>query len=520
MRFFGVQRTLAKTHDTELAAALADATPDADLIRELTVDAISTRIRTFSCPLTVLQFDYSQVDRTHAARVKSSSVVNRFESADLGAKDDIRKEMFIQYAKAYKHVSKVACFRTSGPKAHHAVRRLAQHFKLGTTVDDVTMDALNSILAVSASFCDISSNKTMPAADRVDKLLLQPTGMYYSGGSTATLPGAGSTVSSNNSISNEVTLAQRQFMQSLPVVTLENDIRSKLMVAAPDIPDHRYAITKVLRAKLSLTSQLVLGTRSSVPGGEIWDRVKAGASHLPEVLAFAITAEEDSNNILVQPDRLKTFGARLSIKTVKELVQLHFNSSEASLHALAHKVRNMTTEGAKDRTPHSSIRYGSVHANEAYVMYADRICYFVGFDNGVYSSFLKPIHKLLLSAPDANDDDFLDVQEACTDAVTLGHKEMARHFAVFTSAGSPSVPLPFNGTMLVADDGEFKARCDEIKFDMADPNSKLFKRRRQKLKDVDALPKKLLQLDAMLRQGAMSVSLGASRTVRTWRKSP
>ena len=174
---------------------------------------------------------------------------------------------------------------------------------------------------------------------------------------------------------------------------------------------------------------------------------------------------------------MKGFEAEWSAKAVKALTHLQLNDNNASMHKLAFIIRNMlSTEASKDRTPRAAVKYGDIHANEAFIPYADRLCYFLGYDNGVYTNFLKPVHKVLLEAPDANADDFLDVQEACTAAVVLGQTEMAEHFHAYLSSESPSISFPFNGTQLVADDGPFKVRMADIARDLRNPHSKLYSR--------------------------------------------
>lgn len=496
LRFFLGMKTIVAQHDEELKAAMADATPDTDLIRELTTEAVAHRLQHFSCPNTMITFDYSKLDVTHVARTRSVAAVNRFEGASIESRDAQRKAVFMQYARPYEQIFKVTCHLSAGDQAHHLTKRLAQHFKLGTDLERVTMDALDHILLTAATFCDIPANVTMDAKTRTQQVLDQTDSAPGAPLSTSTGPSFGSLSSGESRTSH--TLAQKQYMQSLLVVTLENLLRPKL-AASP--PDHRFVITKILRAKQSLLTQLILNLRPSVPGGDVWETAHAMHVHVQEALAFSMTSKEDSKQILQQPAKLRTFADTLTTNNVKALTQLKFGSTHANMHQLAHTIRNTISDGSKDRTPRTAIKYGDIHANEAYMTYAERVCYFVGYRNGVYGDYISPINEILLEAPDADEDDFLDVQEACTEAIIIGHTEMAKHMAVFLDTSSPSIMFPFGGDRLTAEDGPYAAKVAEIKEQMPNPHSLLYKRRRQKLKDLNSIPKKMQQLDGLLRQG-------------------
>jgi len=131
--------------------------------------------------------------------------------------------------------------------------------------------------------------------------------------------------------------------------------------------------------------------------------------------------------------------------------------------------------------------------------YGDRLAYFAGYKNGVYTKFLEPIQNILIESPDADEDDYLDIQEACTQAVILGHTEIHKHLHIFLCTDSPHVVFPFQGVSLVSPDGEFAATLAQLKLDVKNPHSTLYKRRTAKLKALHAIPSKMQQIDGFLR---------------------
>ena len=131
--------------------------------------------------------------------------------------------------------------------------------------------------------------------------------------------------------------------------------------------------------------------------------------------------------------------------------------------------------------------------------YGDRLAYFAGYKNGVYTKFLEPIQNILIESPDADEDDYLDIQEACTQAVILGHTEIHKHLHIFLCTDSPHVVFPFQGVSLVSPDGEFAATLAQLKLDVKNPHITLYKRRTAKLKALHAIPSKMQQIDGFLR---------------------
>ena len=106
--------------------------------------------------------------------------------------------------------------------------------------------------------------------------------------------------------------------------------------------------------------------------------------------------------------------------------------------------------------------------------------YAVGFDNGVYGNFINPVQVLLLSQKGSPKDDELDVQEACSDAVRLGHKEMRRYWETATTTDSPQADFPFDGASLVDPDGPHLKRIAKIKEQISRGDLSLYKRRAAK----------------------------------------
>ena len=444
------------------------------------------------CPVYMVPMSYKDLNKFSVERQQAFSLVSKYDAADEENRAVLRQQCFLQYAKPYEWVWKTACHMCTNEQAFHNSQRLAQYFGMNIHLNPVTMDNMNDKLTQCATFCDVPQNASKAGTERTKIVLSQQaTSMGIQLAQTSPVSAqmkAGATSSHSSAI--------RKFMQSLEVLNLEAVLRPKLL----GVPDSRFIITTILRFRKSILSQLVLGTRSSVPGDEMWDQIQPLSVHGRDTLAFSLTAHTNAQNVMVQPDELKIFATKLSEASYRALVHLKLNNATASLHKLAFSIRNILSDGTKDKTPRAAIMYGDHSCNAASMKYGDRLAYFLGFKNGVYSNFLDPIQDILLEAPDAEPDDFLDIQEACTQVVTLGHAEMQKHFEIFLTTDSPAVQFPFDGDALVSPTGEFEAALQKLKTDVKNPHSTVFKRRIANLKALRAIPAQMQKLDGMMRQ--------------------
>ena len=493
MRFVKMMNTHARQSEPDIRAELAEAAPDTALIDIMVLEAASQRIHTFQCPVFMIPLSYASLGAYCVERQKSFSIVSKYEASDEHNRAVLRLQCFLEYAKPYKWVFKVTCHLATNEQAFHDAQRLAQHFSMETHLTSITMDSLNDRLKQCATFCDIPANASKAGKERTRMVLAQ---QGHQVPSTSFSVGSGTASAKPPTVQHSSAI--RRFMQSIEVLNLEAEIRPKL--ANP--PDARFIITKVLRFRNPILSQLVLGCpgRNTVPGDDLWERVQPLAVHGKDVLAFSLTADTDANSIMVQPEDLKIFSTKLSEASFKALVHLKLNSPTASLHKLAFAIRNILSDSTRDRTPQAAILYGDHSCNAASMRYGDRLAYFLGWKNGVYTAFIDPIQDILLEAPDAEPDDFRDIQEACTDVVVLGHAEMHRHFEIFLTTDSPLGGFPFGGQMLVSATGEYQAALAKLQKDVKNPHSAVFKRRIANLKALRSIPAKMQQLDAMMRQ--------------------
>ena len=121
----------------------------------------------------------------------------------------------------------------------------------------------------------------------------------------------------------------------------------------------------------------------------------------------------------------------------------------------------------------------------------DNVAYAVGYDNGVYTAFLAPVQRLLLDNKFLDKDDFLDLQEALTDAVKIGHGESKSHLHTVRTIKSTLELFPHNGTAPVATDGPYLARIKRVEGWLLSNDNHLFKRRKrifQELKNTAGGP--------------------------------
>ena len=508
MRFIRMLNTHARQSEPDIRAELAEAQPDTALVDIMVLEALSQRLRTFQCPVFMIPLSYASLGTFSVERQKSFSIVSKYDVSDEHSRAVLRLQCFLEYAKPYTWVHKVTCHLATNEQAFHDTQRLAQHFTMETHLNTITMDSLNDRLKQCATFCDVPTNAKKAGKERTRMVLAQQVPQVPS---TTFSVASGSAVTKPAAVQHSSAI--RRFMQSIEVLNLEAEIRTKLLV---DPPDARFIITRVLRFRNPILSQLVLGCagRHTVPGDDVWEQVQPLAVHGKDVLAFSLTADTDANSIMVQPDDLKIFSTKLSEASFKAMVHLKLNSPTASLHKLAFTIRNILSDSTRDRTPHAAILYGDHSCNAASMKYGDRLAYFLGWKNGVYTAFMDPIQDILLEAPDAEQDDFRDIQEACTEVVILGHAEMHKHFEIFLTTDSPLVSFPFGGKLLVSPTGEYQAALAKLKKDVKNPHSSVFKRRIANLKALRSIPAKMQQLDGMMRQTEQRLRQHSKHTPR------
>jgi len=230
-------------------------------------------------------------------------------------------------------------------------------------------------------------------------------------------------------------------------------------------------------------SQLVLGSRV-LP---TWSTVSDLKVHLRPVLAFHLTAEEDATSTMVQPSDLETFFTTLTEKMTSSLTQLKLNSQAGNPHKLAYAVARTRDTRAVDTSPKEIVQYGDYQSNASMMILIDRLCYFLGYANGLYTKFMQRPQTAILKARFREPHDNLDIQEAVTTAVVLGHSEMERLLSIPLATDDPLMKLPSDGHALVAIDGEFATKMTWIETNIDNPYIDLFKRLRVKLAKVDAL---------------------------------
>jgi hypothetical protein len=263
-----------------------------------------------------------------------------------------------------------------------------------------------------------------------------PSASSISGPSTSTIGGS----SKDHSLSVDT--------QSWLLTTTAQAVEDKLTKALAS-NSNTTAIMAVSRSKVGLFLQLFT-RRQSLGSAEIWKRVPRLKMHLRDAMSFALTAKPDANNVLVQHTDLATYKMDLALYNQfwgdkrGEWHNILPHNLVHSIKAMKRSATNVTMYEAKE-----SRRWGYATQNNAARGFLDNAFHFCGYDNGVFSAFIKPFNDILEENSDLTSKKKHTLQERVTNAISLGLREAGAAFADQFTSNSHLDPFPQNGTSLL-----------------------------------------------------------------------
>ena len=213
----------------------------------------------------------------------------------------------------------------------------------------------------------------------------------------------------------------------------------------------------------------MLTTRNHIGKSEVLERGKELRAKLRSVIAFVVSAHEDRSTTpatLVQHDRLLTYDKYNVMPKV--LMDVAYGCSKGDFHLLdpftistsVKKRRNC--RDAPATVSSAATKWSSVENNMAAAEYLDRYFHMLGFDNGVFTEFIKRPNAMLTSNKSLPTHAMKLLKEAVTAAVITGLNDLGKEWLTAITTDSHLCPFPHEGNSLSGADGVCIKELDYI----------------------------------------------------------
>ena len=167
-------------------------------------------------------------------------------------------------------------------------------------------------------------------------------------------------------------------------------------------------------------------------------------------MSFALTAKPDAQDVLVQHTDLATYKVDMTLYS-QFWGDKRGDWQNILPHNLVHSIKSMK-RSASNVTMHEateSRRWGYPTQNNVARSFLDNAFHFCGYDNGVFSAFIKPFNDILEENSDLSPKKKHTLQERVTSAISLGLREAGSAFADQFTSNSHLDPFPQDGASLL-----------------------------------------------------------------------
>ena len=106
--------------------------------------------------------------------------------------------------------------------------------------------------------------------------------------------------------------------------------------------------------------------------------------------------------------------------------------------------------------------YSDVGDNNSIMELGDKICFLMGYNNGVFTQHLALANKVLTRGKHLGADPNLDIKVAVTKAVVASWGEIKASYRVMLTSNSPSAILPNGGKSLTDRDGIYRTHLEYL----------------------------------------------------------
>ena len=431
-----------KVHNIDVASMLA-AKDKVEDIRERIAELIPEVLATSTCPLAMMMPVYTKMHGLCQKRVKIMSTLTEW-----CFKPSARADMVTQHFKAlvgqHEYLSKVLLPCATSEECFQLASVLKNAIRPSLQITDVV--ALSSLddevkSAGLVPLVDTDERRHKPGQEKVQLVVKEARASAVSLVTPTTPAAASTTLHTSTPSKSALSMETAAWLLTEPVQTLE----AKVM-AAVESEDFQAAVDAIGRSKFPLYLQLLVN-RDSLGSSEVAKNAKSLRNYRTAAFSFAITAEADDNDNLVQTDKDASY-------TVLNKFDTTFWSWEWEAldpFALIFDIqKHRIGESRASLMMHcDEFMYGDIAANRAAAEYMDRAYYSVGFTNGVFTNFMAPANKVLEMAKGIHADDFKTVRRGVTAAVKRGLTDAGADMKAAMSTSTHKKKFPQDGSRLL-----------------------------------------------------------------------
>ena len=375
-------------------------------------------------------------------------------------RDATMAKYFTTMVGSYTEVASVTLPAPSSSVARVSTEQLATALGATGPITESLLASINSKLQVQQLTAQVTlpEHKDKPGTTKLAMVISKiPTGSSSMGLSISTPS------HSTGGKDVHVTAELQAWLNSREVIEIESALTTCL---ATSPPSYNAAVAAVARSRMPLIMQM-LTTRNHIGKLEALKRGKELRAKLRSVMAFFVSAHEDTSTTppsLVQHDRLLTYDKFMP----KVLMDVAYGSSKGDFHLLDPLTVSTSVEQRRNRraapttVSPATTKWSSVENNMAAAEYLDRYFHLLGFDNGVFSSFIKRPNAILTANKSLPEHEMTVLRVAVTDAVIVGLNDLGKEWLTAITTDSHLCPFPHGGISLSGLDGVCYKELDYI----------------------------------------------------------
>lgn len=425
-------------------------------IGERITEVIPELLATSTCPMQILDPTYTKMHTLCNKRAKIMADHMQWVYVPA-ARADLVVQHFKSLVRQHKHISVILLPCSTSDECFRLATVLKNAVQPNLQIDDV-----NSLLSLEdevrsaglSPLVDTDERREKPAKEKVQLVVNEARASTMSVVNNQTTSAAADTA--KQSIAKTTLAADTMaWLLTQPVQQVETAVMDSI-----DKGDKQAAIVRLGRCRFPLYMQMLVN-RDSLGSSEAAKHAKSLRKFRTDAFTFAITAESDDQNILVQTNTDARY--ELLNKFDTNFWNWHWDTMDP--FALVYDIQKHRIGKRRAtllREPGECV-YGDDSANRVAAEYMDRAFYFIGFDNGVFTNFMMHANKTLENAKGIPKDDFITVQRKVTAAVRRGLKEAATNMSAVMSTATHRTKFPHEGERLIEVKGSaYKKMLDEV----------------------------------------------------------
>ena len=418
-------------------------------------------------PMSLLPLHMGTLQNTCTIRATIAPTLVNLLSSNTSSQRSIYQARFKQYAQAWTHIDMLLGFTSSSADALRAVELIAATVAPHATImTSVVMSTIDNAIKDLVPKYTIPTDPGLPTwgfDDRVDGLIkaFQTHKVATSKPlSTSSAPSSDTSgIGAPELVENSPEI--EKWSHAEVVSTLEADLKDALH---PNTQDPNFAIHKAMRSGLPLVMQLLCSKRTKLPNADVLNQLPSMRAYKHQVMAFHISAERDGDGSLVQPPYLVALQGKILPKAFDALWTMDFSHKDANLYDINYIMATCShgIHAASAKPSDTRFMYSDVGDNNSIMELGDKICFLMGYNNGVFTQHLALANKVLTRGKHLGADPNLDIKVAVTKAVVASWGEIKASYRVMLTSNSPSAILPNGGKSLTDRDGIYRTHLEYL----------------------------------------------------------